>query len=133
MKQELIMTTFSRFAASMLLVAATTAHAHAHLSNSDPPEGSTGRSPGQIVLTFSERARLTALTLQREGGESRKLALPTAAAARLAIPVSPLAAGSYTLTWRALGSDGHVTSGAVHFTVVAPAASDADGVGHRGL
>jgi methionine-rich copper-binding protein CopC len=112
-------------------MAAATAHAHAHLTSSDPGEGSAGKSPGQIVLTFSEPARLTALNLQRKDAESRKLALPATTAARLTIPLSNLVPGSYTLEWRALGGDGHITSGAVHFTVVESAAT-VDG-GHSQL
>src|SRR6516225_903676 len=64
-------------AASILCLLAATAHAHAHLTDSDPREGSAGKAPAQIVLTFSEAARLTALTLQKEGAEVRKLAPPT--------------------------------------------------------
>ena len=101
------MTSSTSIAASLLLLAAATAHAHAHLTSSDPGEGSSGKSPGQIVLTFSEPARLT-------------------------IPLASLAPGSYTLEWRALGGDGHITSGAVHFTVVESAATQG-GVGHRQL
>jgi methionine-rich copper-binding protein CopC len=132
MTQEFTMTSSTWLAASLLFLAAATAHAHAHLTSSDPGEGSTGKSPGQIVLTFSEPARLTALSLQRKDAETRKLALPTTTAARHTIPLSNLAPGSYTLEWRALGGDGHITSGAVHFTVVESAAT-AGGAGHRQL
>jgi len=131
MTQEVTMTSSTWLAASLLFLAAATAHAHAHLTSSDPGEGSTGKSPGQIVLTFSEPARLTALSLQRKDGETRKLTLPTTTAARLSIPLSSLAPGSYTLEWRALGGDGHITSGAVHFTVVESAATE--GAAHRQL
>ena len=125
------MTSSTWLAGSLLFLAAATAHAHAHLTSSDPGEGSAGKSPGQIVLTFSEPARLTALNLERKDAESRKLAPPTTTAARLTIPLSNLVPGSYTLEWRALGGDGHITSGAVHFTVVESAAT-VDG-GHSQL
>jgi len=125
------MTTSAWLVASLLSLAAATAHAHAHLTHSDPPEGSAGKSPGQIVLSFSEAVRLTALTLQREGAEARKLAPPAAVAARLTIPVPDLVSGSYTLAWRAVGSDGHVTSGAVHFKVLESPATDTGGGRHR--
>lgn len=32
-------------------------------------------------------------------------------------PVKPLAAGAYTVTWRAAGDDGHVMSGDIKFTI----------------
>lgn len=103
-----------------LLFGAVTAHAHAHLSASVPQDASTGKAPEQIVLSFSESARITALSLQREGEASRKLAPPAAAAARITVPLPKLLPGRYTLSWRLLSGDGHVTSGSLHFTVVEP-------------
>ncbi|HVN43911.1 MAG TPA: copper resistance CopC family protein [Steroidobacteraceae bacterium] len=114
------MTKGSWLAAGALCLASIAAWPHAHLTGSEPPEGSTGKPPVQIVLSFSESARLTMLTLQRDGAQPQQLALPGAVGARLAIAMPPLPAGRYTLEWRALGSDGHVTSGALHFAV-APA------------
>ena len=106
--------------ASALFVWVLTAHAHAHLSASVPAEGSTWKAPEEIVLTFSEAARVTAMTLQREGEASRKLPLPASAAARITVPLPKLAPGRYTLTWHVLSDDGHVTSGSLHFSVVEP-------------
>jgi copper resistance protein C len=108
------------FIASVLLFSAVTAHAHAHLSASVPQDGSTGKAPGAIELTFSETARLTALSLQREGEASRKLSLPATSAAHITVPLPKLLPGRYTLSWRLLSGDGHVTSGSLHFTVVGP-------------
>jgi methionine-rich copper-binding protein CopC len=107
-----------RLAASILCLAAATAHAHAHLTDSDPREGSTGKAPAQIVLTFSEAARLTTITLGKDGTEAHKLAPPTVMGVRLTVPLPALAAGRYTLSWRVVGTDGHVTSGALHFSVL---------------
>ena len=112
--------------ALFLLVA--TAHAHAHLTAAAPAEGSAGKAPEQIVLTFSEAARITALSLQREGEEPRKLTpLPAEMAARLTIPLPKLLPGKYTLSWRAVGDDGHVVPGVLHFTVLASAAAGGGG------
>ena len=103
---------------AVFLVLTATADAHAHLTASVPADGSSGNAPEQIVLSFSEAARLTALTLERQGEEPRKISsLPTTAASRVTVPMPKLAAGAYRLTWRALGADGHVTSGTLHFTV----------------
>ena len=105
--------------AQLLLVAA--AHAHAHLTAALPADGSAGKAPEQIVLTFSEAARITALTLQRQGEEPRKLTpLPVERAARITVPLPQLSPGSYTLSWRVVGEDGHVVPGALHFTVLEP-------------
>ena len=106
------------FLGAVLLGLTATADAHAHLTASVPADGSSGKAPEEIVLNFSEAARLTALTLQRQGEEPLKIAsLPAAAASRVTVPMPKLAPGAYTLTWRALSADGHVTSGTVHFTV----------------
>jgi methionine-rich copper-binding protein CopC len=111
------------FTTSVLLALTATAHAHAHLTDSDPSDGSTTQAPEHIVLTFSEPARLTAVTLQKDGGEVRKLApLPTTMAARITLPLPRIEPGKYTLSWRVVGDDGHLTSGALHFTVVESAA-----------
>jgi methionine-rich copper-binding protein CopC len=108
-------------AALLLLIAV--AHAHAHLTAAVPADGSVGAAPEHIVLTFSEAARITVMTLQREGEEPRKLApLPAEMATRVSVPLPKLSPGKYTLSWRVVGEDGHVVPGALHFTIVAPAA-----------
>jgi methionine-rich copper-binding protein CopC len=116
------------FMASVLFSWEAIAHAHAHLNASIPAEGSSGKAPEAIVLTFSEAARITAMSLQRDGEASRKLApLPAAAAARITLPLPKLSPGKYTLSWRMVGDDGHVISGALHFTVVTPAVTGGSG------
>lgn len=112
--------------ALFLLVA--TAHAHAHLTAAVPAEGSAGKAPEHIVLTFSEAARITAMSLQREGEEPRKLTpLPAEMAAHITIPLPKLSAGRYTLSWRAVSDDGHVVPGVLHFTVLESAAGGGGG------
>jgi methionine-rich copper-binding protein CopC len=116
------------FIAAMLFAFAANVQAHAHLTASAPADGSTGKAPEHIVLTFSEAARITAMTLEREGEEARSIApLPTAAAAQLTIPVPRLAPGKYTLIWRVMSDDGHVMSGTLHFIVAEPPAGTANG------
>jgi methionine-rich copper-binding protein CopC len=102
-----------------LLLSVVTAHAHAHLTASAPAEGSTGTAPEHIVLTFSEAARITAMTLQHEGEAPRKLTpLPAEMAARITVPLPRLSPGKYTLSWRVVSDDGHVVPGTLHFTVL---------------
>jgi len=100
-----------------LLLAAAAAHAHAHLTSSVPADHSTGEAPQRIELSFSEPARITALALQREGQDAYKLTPPAAAAGKFTVPVPRLSPGSYTLSWRVVSDDGHVTTGTLHFTV----------------
>ncbi|HEX8782435.1 MAG TPA: copper resistance protein CopC, partial [Steroidobacteraceae bacterium] len=63
------MTVTKWFIASALLLLIATAYAHAHLTAAVPAQGSAGKAPQQVVLTFSEAARITTMTLQREGEE----------------------------------------------------------------
>jgi methionine-rich copper-binding protein CopC len=111
------------------LVLAATAHAHAHLIAAVPAEGSAGRAPEHIVLSFSEAARITAMTLQREGEEPHKLTpLPAEMAARITVPLPELLPGKYTLNFRVVGDDGHVVPGTLHFTVLESSPAGGGGV-----
>jgi methionine-rich copper-binding protein CopC len=115
---------------SILFVLVATAHAHAHLAAAVPAEGSAVKAPQQVVLTFSEAGRITSMTLQREGEEPHKLTpLPAEVAARITVPLPKLSPGKYTLSWRAVGDDGHIVPGALHFTVVESAAPGGSGGG----
>lgn len=104
---------------SMLYMLPLLAQAHAHLLRSVPSAQSTGAAPDQITLEFNEAARLTALTLMQEGSQQQQKLTPLPTQAQQVIHVvSPkLQAGKYTLTWHAMGDDGHLTSGTVKFTV----------------
>ena len=100
-----------------LLAVAANAQAHAHLAASVPANSSTGEAPEQVVLTVSEAARMTAMTLQRDGEVVDQAApLPTTAAAQITVPLPKLTPGNATLRWRVLGDDGHVMSGALRRT-----------------
>lgn len=100
------------------LMLAISAQAHTHLKSATPAEGSTVKSAEQITLTFSEKATVTALTLQKEGGDERKLTPPAEAATdHVTVAAGKLEPGKYTLNWRVVSDDKHVMSGKLHFTV----------------
>ena len=107
------------FATAVLVAFAAVAEAHTHLKNSVPAEGSVVTlSPTNIVLTFSEATRITALTLQKDGDAEWKLSpLPTTPAEQVAIPSPKLAPGKYIVSWRVVGDDGHIMAGKLHFTL----------------
>jgi len=98
---------------------AAVAFAHVHLKQSTPAEGAVLQSaPAQIVLTFSEPALVTALSIQQAGKEKQSLGpLPTEATQTLTVASPGLTAGSYVVTWRAVSPDKHVMSGTLHFRV----------------
>jgi methionine-rich copper-binding protein CopC len=100
------------------LMLALSAQAHTHLKSATPAEGSTVKSAEQIILTFSEKATVTALTLQKEGGDERKLTPPAEAATdHVSVAAGKLEPGKYTLSWRVVSDDKHVMAGKLHFTV----------------
>jgi len=103
----------------LVLAIASIAVAHVHLKQSMPAEGATVSSaPAQIVLTFNEPARLTALWIQQDASPRQKLGpVPAAAQATITVPTPGLKPGKYTVTWRAVAPDRHVMSGELHFTV----------------
>lgn len=102
-----------------LVSLASTAWAHTHLESSLPANGSTvTKAPTEFVLIFPEAVRATSLSVTKAGGKEQKIEkLPTASAARIAVPAPKLEDGSYTLDWRVAGKDGHVMSGKVQFKV----------------
>ena len=93
--------------------------AHAHLKTSVPSDGSIlGAAPSELVLEFSEAARLTALWIERSGAEKQKVSpLPQEPRTRIAVPLVKLAPGDYVVSWRVLGADGHVVPGKIRFTL----------------
>ncbi|HEY4340449.1 MAG TPA: copper resistance protein CopC [Steroidobacteraceae bacterium] len=98
--------------------AGATASAHSHLRSSVPTEGSTVAPPAQVVLGFSESSQLTALTLMRGSDPALKVApLPQQPAQQLRVDLPKLTPGAWSLTWRVISADGHITHGTVHFTV----------------
>ncbi len=96
--------------------------AHADLELSVPAVNSiVSTMPAEIVLHFSAATRLTALSVEKEGGKVKqdiKVPTETLAVQRVAAPKLP--AGVYLLHWRGLSDDSHVVKGAIRFTVTGP-------------
>ena len=114
------MNKISIWAAVLCAGSFATAQAHSQLRSSTPAEGSTVAAPVQAVLGFSENTHLATLTLTRGSEAAIKIkSLPPQSAQQLTVPLPKLTAGAWTLAWRGIGADGHVTHGTVHFTVTA--------------
>ena len=80
------------------------------------------------MLNFSEAARVTALSIQKGSEPEQKLKpLPTIATAQISVPLPQLTPGTYSVSWRVVSDDGHVMSGALHFTLAADHAIDHPG------
>jgi methionine-rich copper-binding protein CopC len=84
------------------------------------------RAPGQVTLRFNSKIekRFTRVTLAAADRPPAPVAVPEsddpATPDRIVIPLRPLAPGVYVLRYRVLAVDGHITEGALRFTVGLP-------------
>jgi len=108
-----------RLAGWLSIAASACIQAHAQLQRATPADGSVlSRAPTELVLSFSEAAQLTALSIEKEGGAKQKLgSLPQKPQTTISVALPQLAAGRYVVSWRAVGADGHVVPGQIHFTL----------------
>ena len=117
-----------RFAVVLALLAvpaaAALAEAHAKLARSDPPAASTLRAaPPEVKLWFTERLEASFSAAHLLNGERRRVdgaeGLVDAvnpALLRMTLPVIP--PGRYTVVYRVVSVDSHVTAGELTFRIV---------------
>jgi methionine-rich copper-binding protein CopC len=109
-----------------LAAAPTPALAHAIVLESSPTHDAVlPEAPTRLVLRFNSRieAALSRVTIEPSAGRPVALRVATEAASaadRLVVPLQPLTPGVYIVRYRVLAADGHVTEGALRFTVKAP-------------
>ena len=103
----------------VLCLVTSVALAHAHLKKAVPADGGVvDSSPGNVVLSFSEPAHLTACWIQKGDGPKQKIdGLPTTPASDISVPLPKLDPGTYVLSWKVVGDDTHIVPGQIHFTV----------------
>ena len=103
----------------VLGLAAVTAQSHTMLRASNPAnEEVVTASPDEIVLRFSTEVRLTALSVVDGTGQAVDLgSLPADSQQEFALATPDLGAGSYLVSWRAVGADSHVVSGEFQFVI----------------
>ena len=102
------------------------AQGHAIILESAPRPDEAVAAPKRLVLRFNSRLEKPLCSVQLVGGPGQRsvaLLRPEADAApdTLAYPLPPLPPGSYRARWKVMAADGHVTEGAVAFTVTGPA------------
>jgi methionine-rich copper-binding protein CopC len=109
------------------LLAPSAASAHAIVLESSPLHDAVlDRAPRQVTLRFNSKIekRFTRVTLALADQAPTAVALPEsddpAAPDRLVIPLRSLSPGVYVLRYRVLAVDGHITEGALRFTVGTP-------------
>jgi methionine-rich copper-binding protein CopC len=99
------------------------AFAHAHLNGAVPADKTTvAASPAELDLSFSEEVNLAFSGIKLIGPGKTDVKTGDASLKdsdkTLAVPLTEtLGAGSYTVEWHALSTDGHKTSGSYSFTV----------------
>lgn len=113
-----------------LLLTSAPAHAHDSLISSDPEDGATLEvAPEQITLTYSAEVLEVSPVVQISGGEGKEpveLDVVIDGPTVTAEITEALPAGSHTVQWRVVSSDGHPIEGSFTFTVEG-SGSDAGG------
>ena len=108
----------------LVLLPVSPASAHAIVLESSPVHDAVlERAPERVPLRFNSKIekRFTRVTLTAGDRPPASIVLPGGDDAsppdRVVIPLSPLAPGVYVLRYRVLAVDGHITEGALRFTV----------------
>ena len=106
---------------SVLLFAASAAHAHAIILSSRPTSGAqvAGRTL-PVHLRFNSRIDQERSRLELIAPDGSSTALPLGATGRpdvIAATAEDLKAGSYRLRWQVMSLDGHITRGDIPFDV----------------
>ena len=100
--------------------------AHAIILESEPAAGAKlVEPPRSIYLRFNSRLekRLSHVTLTASDGRPVPLAVAADGrekADRFVLPLGVLRPGAYVIRYKVLAADGHITEGALRFTVLEP-------------
>lgn len=117
---------FLMLVAGLLPPSAVPAAAHAIVLESVPAPGAIlVRPPARVSLRFNSKVekRVTRVTLAKSDGPPRLVSIasdgpgPDHEPDRIVIPLPPLEPGRYVIRYKVLSADGHVTEGALRFTV----------------
>lgn len=106
-----------------LVALSTAAMFHNHLVKSSPTAGEALKaSPAEVRLWFNEPPEIAFTSVTLLTADSTKIvtikAVKTTDSMAVAAPLAtPLTAGSYMITWRTAGNDGHAIRGTYGFTI----------------
>jgi methionine-rich copper-binding protein CopC len=110
-------------AASLAAVVATVAQAHAFLDHAEPRVGSVVKvAPSEVKLWFNEQIEPAFSSIQVLDSAGRRVDkddvhVDPAQREVLRISLQPLSQGAYSVKWRAVSVDTHVTNGSFGFRV----------------
>lgn len=100
------------------------ARAHAIVISSEPADGGIGVSPHRLLLRFNSRVEKSLCSVTLVGpGQAHVLLLRQetgGAPDTLAYVMPALSPGPYRAKWKVMSGDGHLTEGAVSFSVKRP-------------
>jgi len=112
--------TMTRWLALLLagsVLSAGVALGHSGLQRAEPPVDSTlKRPPTEVKLYFTERLEPAYSTVRVEDGQGARVDRDDSRVDRsnprlMQVTLSPLAPGTYTVIWRVLSVDSHITEG----------------------
>jgi methionine-rich copper-binding protein CopC len=119
------MSTLTRTVATALvatMLMAGQASAHAKLISSDPAQGAAVAAPKTIRLAFNEKLTPAFSSFELATADGAKTQVKTSVSPDrktiTGMPMGPLRAGAYKITWHAAAADdGHRMDGVITFTV----------------
>jgi hypothetical protein len=106
--------------ASLLLLGAVTAHAHALLDRADPRVGSTvGVAPHEVSLSFSQslEAAFSTIEVTDASGQRVDEGKPRIEGNVMRVQLRAIPPGTYRVEWHVLSVDTHTTEGRFSFEV----------------
>ena len=104
------------------------ASAHAIILESEPTAGATlAEPPARIYLRFNSKLEKGLSSVRLLAADGRPVPLPVMSAAgespdRIVLPLAKLRPGAYVVRYKVLAVDGHITEGALRFSVLEPPA-----------
>ena len=110
-------------AASLALVASTSAFAHAHLESTTPAADATvATPPAEVVIVVSEEIEPKFSTVEVKDAHGTRVDkgdvhLAPDNAKRLIVSLQPIGAGRYKVDWKVTSVDTHKTHGSIGFKV----------------
>lgn len=111
---------FAAAAAFAALLVGTQAQAHAKLVSSTPTADAIIAAPKEITLKFSEKLapKFSGVEVGMPGMSTPvKVSVAKDGVTLVATPTEPLMAGAYKVTWHAVTTDTHRTTGTFNFTI----------------
>jgi len=102
------------------------ASAHAIILESEPATGAKlAEPPARIYLRFNSKLEKRLSSVRLTSADGRPVPLPVVAAEgdspdRIVLPLAKLRPGAYVIRYKVLAVDGHITEGALRFSVLEP-------------